>query len=141
MARIIWENFGWKLDLNCRSGEQLTPTTKTRRVADRKGEVVKKQKITEKSVLAVLHPHQWKTAREIWTELGHERLNSKVHVCLYFLEEKRLIECRNREISEEQRCERGGHDLPEYRLTNSGIRKKIEQGETGAYPDLIHEPA
>lgn len=91
-------------------------------------------------VLDVLNHSTWKTAHEIKREIEKGRGITKrsffgrvnlgvIYVQLFRLEESGMVERRDRtKISKYELWTRGGQYPHEFRMTEEGIRRKVERG-------------
>ncbi|SRR6266446_3510017 len=90
-------------------------------------------------VLNVLHPTIWKSALEIRDEINLPL--GTIHICLHGLEDQGLVTSRLREIiSPDRLALRGGRGEKEYKLTEEGLKRRVERKhEEGFYVPVPNE--
>jgi len=80
-------------------------------------------------VLDVLNHTIWKSALEVHAEINRQgdiALHT-VHSCLHDFEDKGLVTSRLREITPLRWADRGGRGEREYKLTEEGLKKRMER--------------
>ena len=102
-----------------------------------------------KEVYNALSYHEWRSALEVKGIIGDERrveprkLNvGSIYAHLGCLVDEELAQIRDRQLTEEQLKVRGERGQSEYKLTESGLRRRVEGSPSeGGYIEDALQPA
>lgn len=99
-------------------------------------------------VLDQLSHSEWRSPQEIALRLSPGAATSfwygtlaHVHAALRSLEEGEYAERRQRDISPERLANRGGRPESEYRLTEPGVRRRVENDQRASLPNAVPSEA